>query len=89
MSTIFISYSMTKIWRWTRGSVFMAMWFHGIVNALAPLILKAFDFSDWPNLLIYNVVTGIFLITALVYGILDRYIGANPALSQQKTGVER
>ncbi|MCG8385625.1 MAG: CPBP family intramembrane metalloprotease [Cytophagales bacterium] len=88
MSMIFISYSMTKIWKWTRGSVFMAMWFHGIVNVLAALILRAFDFNDWPNLLTYNVITGIFLITALVYGILDRYIGTNPALSQQKTGVK-
>ena len=73
ISTILLSFCMTKIWKWTKGSVFIAMWFHGLVNSLFGLVIENFDYGDLDSLIVYNIVIVILLISAAIYWIIDKF----------------
>ena len=74
VGVISVTYIVTKIWRWSHGSVFLAIWFHGVVNyigsyAFAEEIWHVGDYSDLQLDVLQSVV---FVVTALVVAFVGR-----------------
>ena len=76
VTIIALSFAMTKLWRWTQGSVLTAILFHGVFNfTLATLIdPRRFDLNSRSNLGLYLTVISAFLATALLFWLLNRWL---------------
>ena len=69
VSTVMLSFIMTKLWRWSNRSVFLAMWFHGLVNSLLGLMTDAevFDFAGQSSVSVYLLILGILLVCCVLF----------------------
>ncbi|REJ63070.1 MAG: CPBP family intramembrane metalloprotease [Bacteroidetes bacterium] len=76
ISTIFLAFMMTKVWRWSRMSVFLCMWFHGLINALLGIMSnrRAFNFEEYSDLSIYLLILSFLLVGCFTFEIIDRKI---------------
>lgn len=64
--TIAIAVVMTKLYHWSRGSVLIAILFHGIVNYMADS-QEYWQTESLSPLTIRIAITGLFIVTALVF----------------------
>jgi membrane protease YdiL (CAAX protease family) len=74
IGVIAAAYTVTKIWRWSRGSVFLAIWFHGVVNyigsyAYAREIWTVDAYSDLQRAALQTLT---FVLTALIVALISR-----------------
>ena len=76
ISTIFLSFMMTKVWKWSKQSVFLCMWFHGLINTLLGMMpdRELFNFEDYSTLSIYLLILGLLLVGCFTFEIIDRKI---------------
>ena len=74
LSTVMLSFIMTKLWRWSNRSVFLAMWFHSLVNSLLGLMTDAevFDFAERSSVSVYLLILGILLVCCVLFEIGSR-----------------
>ena len=76
ISTILIAFTMAHLWRWSNGSLFIAVFFHAVLNTTAVNLLRDnwWDFGDRSALQIYIVILAIFAGTAGAAELLSRAI---------------
>lgn len=76
VSTILIAFVMGHLWRWSKGSVFIAIMFHAALNTVAVDLMREnwWDFGGWSPLRIYLVILAIFALTACVVEVLARTV---------------
>lgn len=79
-STIAIAYVMTRLYHWSRGSVLIAILYHGIVNYAIGYIQKAnlWQIDRFSPLWLEIIIIGLFIITATIFWGLSRIIPAKP-----------
>lgn len=68
--TIAIAYIMTKLHHWSRGSVLIAILFHGVVNYIADS-QEYWQTESFSPLTIRIAITGLFIVTAFVFWIFS------------------
>jgi len=76
ISTILVSFAMGHLWRWSNGSVFIAMYFHGVLNTTAVHLTRGnwWDFGDLTAVQVYLGMLAIFALTACGTEILARTV---------------
>ena len=76
ISTILIAFIMGHLWRWSNGSLFVAIFFHAVVNTMAVDLTRDnwWDFGTYSALQIYLVILAIFALTACAVEVLDRTV---------------
>lgn len=74
ISTILIAFIMGHLWRWSNGSLFIAMFFHAVLNTSAVNLMREnwWDFGDLTALQIYLIVLAIFALTACATELISR-----------------
>jgi membrane protease YdiL (CAAX protease family) len=74
ISTILIAFIMGHLWRWSNGSLFMAMSFHAVLNTTAVNLMRDnwWNYGDLTALQIYLVILAIFALTACITELLSR-----------------
>lgn len=75
IGVVALAYAFTKVWRWSRGSLFLVIWFHGIVNFSANYAVdrRVWDLDAFSDLELHLVSgTGILLL-ALVLALVTRW----------------
>lgn len=74
VGVISVTYIITKIWRWSHGSVFLAIWFHGIVNYIASYAFaeEIWDVGNFSSLQLDVLQSVVFVVTALIVAIVGR-----------------
>ena len=73
ISTILIAFIMGHLWRWSSGSLFMAIFFHAVLNTTAANLMRDnwWNFGDLTALQIYVVILAILALTACVAELLS------------------
>lgn len=76
LSLTLIAFIMTKIAKWTRGSVFIAIWFHGIINVTLSYMTseKLWNLSGNSPLQQYLIVLLILFVGCIVYNYIDNKV---------------
>jgi membrane protease YdiL (CAAX protease family) len=76
ISTILIAFIMGHLWRWSNGSLFIAMFFHAVLNTTAVHLMRDnwWNFGDRTALQIYVIILAIFALTACATELLSRTI---------------
>ena len=74
ISTILIAFIMGHLWRWSNGSLFIAMFFHAALNTTAANLMRDnwWNFGDLTALQIYVIILAILALTACVAELLSR-----------------
>jgi len=74
ISTILIAFIMGHLWRWSNGSLFIAMFFHAVLNTTAVNLMRDnwWDFGDLTALQIYLIILAIFALTACATELVSR-----------------
>jgi membrane protease YdiL (CAAX protease family) len=73
ISTILVAFTMGRLWRWSNGSLFVAMCFHGVLNTTAVNLTRGnwWDFGDLAAVHIYLIVLVVFGLTACAAQLLS------------------
>lgn len=82
--TLLLAFTMGHLWRWSRGSLFVAIFFHAVSNMTVDIYLlnsNWWDFGDLTRLQVYLVVLLIFALMAGVTELLSRTIFFCPLVS--------
>jgi membrane protease YdiL (CAAX protease family) len=81
ISTILIACIMGHLWRWSNGSLFIAMFFHAVLNTSAVNLMRDnwWDFGDLTALQIYLLILAIFALTACATELVSRTLFREPA----------
>jgi membrane protease YdiL (CAAX protease family) len=76
VSTILAAFTMGHLWRWSNGSLFIAMCFHAVLNTTAVNLMrnKWWDFGDLTALQIYLGILAVFALTACATQLLSRTV---------------
>ena len=76
MSTILVAFVMGHLWRWSSGSLFIAILFHAVLNTMTVDLTRDnwWNFGDFDALQIYLVILAIFALTACAAEILARTV---------------
>jgi membrane protease YdiL (CAAX protease family) len=76
ISTTLIAFTMGHFWRWSNGSLFIAMFFHAVLNTTAVNLTRHnwWDFGDLSALQIYLSILAIFALTACATELLSRTV---------------
>lgn len=76
ISAIFISFVMGHLWRWSKGSLFIAIFFHAVMNTTADYLLSTgwWDFGDLTPLQIYVIILVVFALMAGATELLSRTV---------------
>lgn len=74
IGVVSLAYILTKLWIWSRGSILLAIWFHGIVNFVAgyPVNRSIWQLDDYTDLELVLIVTFGFVLTAGLFAIVAR-----------------
>lgn len=80
ISTILVSFAMGHLWRWSDGSLFIAIYFHGVLNTTAVNLTRGnwWDFGDLTAVQVYLGILAIFALTAGGTEILARTVFRRP-----------
>lgn len=91
LSTILIAFSMGHLWRWSRGSLFIAVFFHAVVNTTAEYLMSAtwWDFADLSSLRRYLIVLAVFGLMAGATELLSRTVMRRAVASGQRVRTDR
>jgi membrane protease YdiL (CAAX protease family) len=73
ISAILVAFTMGYLWRWSNGSLFIAMCFHGVLNTTAVHLMRPnwWDFGDMTAVQTYLAVLAIFGLTACATRLLS------------------
>jgi membrane protease YdiL (CAAX protease family) len=76
VSTILAAFTMGHLWRWSNGSVFIAMCFHAVLNTTAVNLTRHnwWDFGDLTATQIYLSILAVFAVTACATHLLSRIV---------------
>lgn len=76
LSTILIAFSMGHLWRWSHGSVFVAVCFHAVLNTTAANLTRKnwWDFKELTQVQIYLAILAVFALTAVGTQLLSRLV---------------
>ena len=76
ISTILIAFTMGHLWRWSKGSLFIAIFFHAVLNTTGVNLTRNnwWDFGDLTALQIYLIILAIFALTACATELLSRVV---------------
>ncbi|HEX2995293.1 MAG TPA: hypothetical protein VHP14_10730, partial [Anaerolineales bacterium] len=76
VSTISIAYVMTKLYRWGRGSVLIAILYHGSVNYAVGYIQERdlWNLDTLSPLQLEWIVIGLFVLTAFVFWLFPKVV---------------
>ena len=76
ISTILLAFIMGHLWRWSRGSLFIAICFHAVLNTTAVNLTRDnwWDFGSLGPVRIYLVILAIFALTACAAELLSRTV---------------
>jgi uncharacterized protein len=76
VSIILIAYTMGHIWRWSRGSLFLAIFFHAVVNTTTTRLTDAgwWQLEQLNTLQLYWTVIAAFAATAVAAALVSRTI---------------
>jgi len=68
-----LAYVLTKIWRWSRGSIILAIWFHGLVNFTAnyPTDDRVWALEGFTDVQLNLITVGGMVLTALVFALIS------------------
>jgi membrane protease YdiL (CAAX protease family) len=68
-----LAYVLTKIWRWSYGSIILAIWFHGLVNFTAnyPTNERVWTLDGFTDVQLNLITTGGMVLTALVFALVS------------------
>jgi uncharacterized protein len=82
LSLIFISYLMTRFHHWSKGSLLVAIWFHGAVNVTASQMSDPdlWNTSRFSPLILGLITLAMFGLAALVVGFLARRLATSEPL---------
>ncbi|MFZ6029003.1 MAG: CPBP family intramembrane glutamic endopeptidase [Chloroflexota bacterium] len=85
-STIAIAYAMTKLHHWSRGSVLIAILFHGIVNYAAGYVQEThlWQIGHFSPLALDLIITGLFVVTAFAFWLLSKAVPQVSRRAHQK-----
>ena len=80
ISTILAAFAMGHIWRWSNGSVFLAMCFHAVLNTTAANLTRGnwWDFGDLTAAQIYLIILAVFALTACGTYVLSSMVFRQP-----------
>ncbi len=86
VSVILLAYFMTKVWRMTRGSVFIAIWIHGIINFCFSYLpnRKIWDLSQFSNVQVNLITIGGLLLCCIVIHFLSSWAYSDKTMSRIK-----
>lgn len=84
-STIAIAYVMTKLHRWGRGSVLIAILYHGIVNYATGYVMEAhlWQIERFSPMWLEITVIGLMILTAFVFLLLSKTVFRKFAVAQE------
>ena len=87
ISTILIAFIMGHLWRWSNGSLFVAIFFHAVLNTTAVNLMREnwWDFGGRTALQIYAIILAIFALTACAAELLSRTVFHKPAAGSHGT----
>jgi membrane protease YdiL (CAAX protease family) len=76
ISAILVAFTMGHLWRWSNGSLLIAICFHGVLNTTAVNLTRAnwWDFGDLTAMQIYLSILAIFALTACATHLLSRIV---------------
>jgi membrane protease YdiL (CAAX protease family) len=76
ISTILASFIMAHLWRWSKGSLFIAIFFHAVMNTTANYLVSTgwWDFGDLTPLQSYLIILVIFALMASATELLSRTV---------------
>jgi uncharacterized protein len=74
LSLVLIAFTMGHLWNWSGGSLFVAIFFHAMLNITAAKLSDAawWNFERFSSLHIYLLVLGAFALTAILAETLNR-----------------
>ena len=74
LSLILITFTMGHLWNWSGGSLFVAIFFHAMINITATKLTDSdwWNFDKLSNLNIYLLVLIVFALTAILAEVLNR-----------------
>jgi len=74
ISTILIAFIMGHLWRWSNGSLFIAIFFHAVLNTTAVNLTRDnwWSLGDLSAVRVYLIILGIFALTACATELLSR-----------------
>jgi uncharacterized protein len=84
ISTILVAFIMGHLWRWSNGSLFIAMFFHAVLNTTAVNLMREnwWGFGDLTALRIYLIILAIFALAACASELLSRTVFRKSAASR-------
>lgn len=76
VSTILTAFTMGHLWRWSNGSLFIAMCFHAVLNTTAVNLMRNnwWDFGDLTAVQIYLIILAVFALMACAAQLLSRTV---------------
>ncbi len=82
VSVILFAYFMTKVWHMTRGSVFMAIWVHGIINFVFSYMVnrKTWDLEGFTPLQVQLILLAGMVLCCLVVHLFAAFRRKKPEL---------
>lgn len=68
-----LAYVLTKIWRWSHGSIVLAIWFHGLVNFTVnyPVDDRIWALDRFTDVQLNLITVGGMVMTALVFALVS------------------
>jgi membrane protease YdiL (CAAX protease family) len=76
ISTILVAFTMGHLWRWSNGSLFIAICFHAVLNTTAVNLMRRnwWDFGGLTAVQIYLGILAVFALTACATHLLSRTV---------------
>jgi membrane protease YdiL (CAAX protease family) len=68
-----LAYVLTKIWRWSHGSIILAIWFHGLVNFTVnyPVDEGIWNLEGFTDVQLNLITIGGMVLTALIFALVS------------------
>jgi membrane protease YdiL (CAAX protease family) len=68
-----LAYVLTKIWRWSQGSIILAIWFHGLVNFTVnyPVDDRIWALERFTDVQLNLITVGGMVLTAIIFALVS------------------
>ena len=73
IGVVSLAYVLTKIWRWSHGSIILAIWFHGLVNFTVnyPVDDRIWALDGFTDVQLNLITVGGMVLTALIFALVS------------------
>jgi uncharacterized protein len=71
ISTVALAMMLSKLWKWSNGSIFICILFHGVVNASFQILDKLN--TPYSAVISFVMIDLLMCVAALIFAFLDRY----------------